>query len=205
MLLRINSYTPDIRQLDKAIRVLREGGVIVYPTDGVYAFGCDVTKSRAVEAIARLKGIKPEKADFSFVFYDLSHIADFTMPIDTRVFKLMKSSLPGPYTFILNANNSIPKLFRNNKKTIGIRVPNNNIARYIARDLGNPLISSSVHDDDEIVEYTTDPSLIYERYKDKVDLVIDGGYGLSIPSTVIDCTGDEPTLIRKGGGEVDLQ
>lgn len=205
MLLRINPFHPDSRQIDKAIRILRDGGVIIYPTDGVYAFGCDISQHRAVEKIARLKGIKMEKADFSFIFYDLSHIADFTLPVDTRVFKLMKSCLPGPYTFILNANSSIPKLFKNNKKTIGIRVPNNNIPRFLARDLGNPIISSSVHDEDEFVEYTTDPQLIYQRYKDQVDLIIDGGYGLTTPSTVIDCTADEPVLLRQGGGDVDFE
>jgi tRNA threonylcarbamoyl adenosine modification protein (Sua5/YciO/YrdC/YwlC family) len=204
MLLRIHPDNPDLRQLNKALEVLRDGGVIIYPTDGVYAFGCDATRQRAVEKVARLKGIKPEKADFSLVFADLSHLSDFSRAVDTRTYKLMKSCLPGPYTFILNANNNVPKLFRNNKKTIGIRIPDNNICRELARELGNPLISSSVHDEDEIVEYTTDPSLIHERYEDQVDLVIDGGYGLNVPSTIIDCTGDEPVLVRRGAGEVEL-
>lgn len=205
MLIRIHHQTPDPRQIAKVVEVLRDGGVIIYPTDGVYAFGCDITKSKAVERVARLKGIKPEKADFSFVFADLSHLTDYTRPVDTPVYKLMKSCLPGPYTFILNANNSIPKLFKNNKRTIGIRIPDNNICRELARELGNPLISSSVHDEDEIVEYTTDPELIHERYRDQVDMVVDGGYGLNTPSTVIDCTGAEPVLIRQGAGEVDLE
>jgi tRNA threonylcarbamoyl adenosine modification protein (Sua5/YciO/YrdC/YwlC family) len=204
MLVRIHPDNPDLRQLARALEVLRDGGVIIYPTDGVYAFGCDATRQRAVERVARLKGIKPEKADFSLVFADLSHLSDFTRPVDTRTFKLMKSCLPGPYTFILNANTNVPKLFRNNKKTIGIRIPDNNICRTLARELGNPLISSSVHDEDEIIEYTTDPSLIHERYNDQVDLVIDGGYGLNTPSTIIDCTGDEPLLLRRGAGEVEL-
>jgi tRNA threonylcarbamoyl adenosine modification protein (Sua5/YciO/YrdC/YwlC family) len=205
MLLRIHHITPDLRQLQKVIDVLRDGGVIIYPTDGVYSFGCDINKSKAVERVAKLKGIKVEKADFSFVFDDLSRLTDYSKQVDTHIFKLMKSCLPGPYTFILNANNSVPKLFKNNKRTIGIRIPDNQICRSIVRELGNPIISSSVHDEDEIVEYTTDPELIHERYKDQVDLVIDGGYGSLLPSTVIDCTGQMPELIRQGAGEVDLQ
>jgi tRNA A37 threonylcarbamoyladenosine synthetase subunit TsaC/SUA5/YrdC len=169
MLIRIHHLTPDPRQLQKVIDVLRDGGVIIYPTDGVYAFGCDINKSKAVERVAKLK-----------------------------------SCLPGPYTFILNANNSVPKLFKNNKRTIGIRIPDNQICRSIVTELGNPIISSSVHDEDELVEYTTDPELIHERYKDQVDLVIDGGYGSLLPSTVIDCTGQMPELVRQGAGEVDL-
>lgn len=204
MLLRIHHITPDLRQLQKVIDVLRDGGVIIYPTDGVYSFGCDINKSKAVERVAKLKGIKVEKADFSFVFDDLSRLTDYSKQVDTHIFKLMKSCLPGPYTFILNANNSVPKLFKNNKRTIGIRIPDNQICRSIVRELGNPIISSSVHDEDEIVEYTTDPELIHERYKDQVDLVIDGGYGSLLPSTVIDCTGQMPELIRQGAGEVDL-
>jgi tRNA threonylcarbamoyl adenosine modification protein (Sua5/YciO/YrdC/YwlC family) len=204
MLIRIHHLTPDPRQLQKVIDVLRDGGVIIYPTDGVYAFGCDINKSKAVERVAKLKGIKVEKADFSFVFDDLSRLTDYSKQVDTHVFKLMKSCLPGPYTFILNANNSVPKLFKNNKRTIGIRIPDNQICRSIVTELGNPIISSSVHDEDEIVEYTTDPELIHERYKDQVDLVIDGGYGSLLPSTVIDCTGQMPELIRQGAGEVDL-
>jgi tRNA threonylcarbamoyl adenosine modification protein (Sua5/YciO/YrdC/YwlC family) len=205
MLIRIHHITPDLRQLQKVIDVLRDGGVIIYPTDGVYSFGCDINKSKAVERVAKLKGIKVEKADFSFVFDDLSRLTDYSKQVDTHIFKLMKSCLPGPYTFILNANNSVPKLFKNNKRTIGIRIPDNQICRSIVRELGNPIISSSVHDEDEIVEYTTDPELIHERYKDQVDLVIDGGYGSLLPSTVIDCTGQMPELIRQGAGEVDLQ
>jgi len=204
MLIRIHHLTPDPRQLQKVIDVLRDGGVIIYPTDGVYAFGCDINKSKAVERVAKLKGIKVEKADFSFVFDDLSRLTDYSKQVDTHVFKLMKSCLPGPYTFILNANNSVPKLFKNNKRTIGIRIPDNQICRSIVTELGNPIISSSVHDEDELVEYTTDPELIHERYKDQVDLVIDGGYGSLLPSTVIDCTGQMPELIRQGAGEVDM-
>jgi tRNA threonylcarbamoyl adenosine modification protein (Sua5/YciO/YrdC/YwlC family) len=204
MLIRIHPVTPDPRQLKKVVDVLRDGGVIIYPTDGVYAFGCDISKNRAVERVAQLKGIKVEKADFSFVFDDLAQLTDYSRPVDTPVFKLMKSCLPGPYTFILNANNSVPKLFKNNKRTIGIRIPDNEICRMLVRELGNPIISSSVHDEDDFVEYTTDPELIHERYRDLVDLVIDGGYGALVPSTIIDCTGEVPELIRQGAGEVDL-
>jgi tRNA threonylcarbamoyl adenosine modification protein (Sua5/YciO/YrdC/YwlC family) len=205
MLIRIHPVTPDPRQLKKVVEILKNGGVIIYPTDGVYAFGCDIQKSRAVERVAQLKGIKPEKADFSFVFDELRHITEFTRPVDTPVYKLLKSCLPGPYTFILNANNSVPKLFKNNKRTVGIRIPDNAICRAIVSELGSPIISSSVHDEDDIIEYTTDPELIHERYKDLVDAVIDGGYGALVPSTIVDCTGNVPELIRQGAGEVDFE
>jgi tRNA threonylcarbamoyl adenosine modification protein (Sua5/YciO/YrdC/YwlC family) len=204
MLIRIHPVNPDPRQVAKALEVLRDGGVIIYPTDGVYAFGCDVYKSKAVERIAQLKGIKPEKADFSFVFDGLSRITEFARPVDTPVYKLLKQCLPGPYTFILNANNSVPKLFKNNKRTLGIRIPDNPICRLLVSELGNPIISASVHDEDEILEYTTDPELIHERYRDMVDLVIDGGYGALVPSTVIDCSSGIPELVRQGAGEVNL-
>jgi tRNA threonylcarbamoyl adenosine modification protein (Sua5/YciO/YrdC/YwlC family) len=205
MLIRIHPDNPDPRQVKKALDVLRDGGVIIYPTDGVYAFGCDIYKSKAVERIAQLKGIKPEKADFSFVFDDLSRITEFARPVDTPVYKLLKQCLPGPYTFILNANNSVPKLFKNNKRTLGIRIPDNPICRLLVSELGNPIISASVHDEDEILEYTTDPELIHERYRDMVDAVIDGGYGALVPSTVIDCSSGIPELVRLGAGEVDFE
>jgi tRNA threonylcarbamoyl adenosine modification protein (Sua5/YciO/YrdC/YwlC family) len=204
MLIRIHPETPDPRQVKKAVEVLRDGGVIIYPTDGVYAFGCDIYRSKSVERIAQLKGIKPEKADFSFVFDELSRITEFARPVDTPVYKLLKQCLPGPYTFILSANNQVPKLFKNNKRTIGIRIPDHKICRLLVNELGNPMITTSVHDEDEILEYTTDPELIHERYRDRVDLVIDGGYGALVPSTVIDCSEGYPVLIRQGAGEVDL-
>jgi len=204
MLIRIHPETPDPRQVKKAVEVLRDGGVIIYPTDGVYAFGCDIYRSKAVERIAQLKGIKPEKADFSFVFDELSRITEFARPVDTPVYKLLKQCFPGPYTFILSANNQVPKLFKNNKRTIGIRIPDHKICRLLVNELGNPMITTSVHDEDEILEYTTDPELIHERYRDRVDLVIDGGYGALVPSTVIDCSEGYPVLIRQGAGEVDL-
>jgi tRNA threonylcarbamoyl adenosine modification protein (Sua5/YciO/YrdC/YwlC family) len=202
MLIRIYPKNPDEKQIDKVVEMLRDGAVIVYPTDGVYAFGCDVYKAKAVERIAQLKGIKPEKADFSFVFNDLSKLSEFTRGVNTSTFKLLKKNLPGPFTFILNANNAVPKIFKNNKKTLGIRIPDNDIINLIVERLGNPIIASSVHDEDEIIEYTTDPELIHERYEKQVDLVIDGGYGQINPSTVVDCTHDDFEIIRQGSGEL---
>jgi tRNA threonylcarbamoyl adenosine modification protein (Sua5/YciO/YrdC/YwlC family) len=205
MLIRIYPDNPDERQIARVVEMLMDGAVMIYPTDGVYAFGCDVTKARAVERIAKLKNIKPEKAEFSFVFDELSRLKDYTRPVDTVVYKLMKSCLPGPYTFILNANNNLPKLFKNNKRTLGIRIPENKICHAIVDRLGSPIISSSVHDEDDLLEYSTDPELIHERYEKLVDFVIDGGYGELIPSTIIDCTESMPVLVRQGAGEVNLQ
>lgn len=200
MLLKIHPETPSLRQIKIVVDCLNSGGIIIYPTDTIYGLGCDIFNSKAIDKIARLKGIKKEKANFSFLCYDLSHISDFTKPFSNPVYKLMKSSLPGPFTFILNGNSNVPRIFQSKKKTVGIRVPANNIILEIIRELGNPIMSTSIHDDDEIVEYTTDPELIYERYKDKVDIVIDGGYGDNQPSTIIDCTTDEAIIIREGKG-----
>ena len=200
MIIRLYNENPKFKDILKIVEILREGGVIIYPTDTIYGIGCDITKPKAVERVARIKNIKPEKADFSFIFYDLSHISDYCKPIPNPIFKLIKKNLPGPFTFILNANSNIPKLFKNTKKSIGIRVPDNNIIREIVKELGNPILSTSVHDEDEIIEYTTDPELIHEKYGELVDLVIDGGYGDNHPSTVIDCTSGEPLLVREGKG-----
>ena len=200
MLLKIHPETPSLRQIKKVVDCLNSGGIIIYPTDTIYGLGCDIFNSKAIDKIARLKGIKKEKANFSFLCHDLSHISDFTKPFSNPVYKLMKSSLPGPFTFILNGNSNVPRIFQSKKKTVGIRVPDNNIILEIIRELGNPIMSTSIHDDDEIVEYTTDPELIYERYKDKVDIVINGGYGDNQPSTIIDCTTDEAIIIREGKG-----
>ena len=200
MLLRIHPDSPSQRQIKKVVDCLNDGGIIIYPTDTVYGLGCSIYKTKAVERIAQLKGIKKEKANFSFICYDLSHISDFTKPISNDVFKLMKSSLPGAFTFILDANNKVPKLFQSKKKTVGIRVPDNNIIREIVRELGHPIMSSSVHDEDEIIEYTTDPELIYEKFKNIADIVIDGGYGDNEVSTIVNCTGDEIEIIREGKG-----
>lgn len=200
MLLRIHPENPDERQLRIVIECLNDGGVIIFPTDTIYAIGCDIYKPRAVDRVALIKGVKIKKANFSLVCRDLSHLSEFSKPIDNTTFKMMRRNLPGAFTFILEANNNVPKIFQSNKKTIGIRVPDNNIARELVHLLGNPIMSTSVHDDDEILEYTTDPELIYERYSNMVDLVIAGGYGDNIPSTIVDCTGAEPLILREGKG-----
>jgi tRNA threonylcarbamoyl adenosine modification protein (Sua5/YciO/YrdC/YwlC family) len=203
MLLRIYPENPNAKYIQLVAGCLRSGGVVIYPTDTVYAIGCDIYQSRAVERVAQIKGIRAEKANFSLICQDLSHISDFTRPFSTSVYKVMKKALPGPFTFILNANNQVPRIFQSRKKTVGIRVPDNNITREIVRELGNPIISTSVYDEDEILEYTTDPELIYEKYKDQVDIVIDGGYGDNEASTVIDCTRDEMEVMRQGKGILD--
>lgn len=177
-----------------------DGGVIIYPTDTVYGLGCDIFKSKAVERIAQIKGIKADKANFSFICNDLSQLSDYSRPISNEVFKLMRKNLPGPFTFILNASSNVPKLIQSKKKTVGIRIPDNNIPLEIVRELGNPIMSTSIRDEDEIIEYTTDPELIYEKYKNIVDIVIDGGYGDNEASTIIDCTGSELLIVREGKG-----
>lgn len=200
MLVKIYNENPNIRDIRKVANLLREGGLIIYPTDTVYGLGCDISNTRAVEKIAKIKGVPVENANFSFVCSDLSHLSDFTRPISNTVFKLMKKNLPGPFTFILDANNNVPKYFKGKKKTVGIRIPDNNIVREIIIELGNPILSTSIHDEDDILEYSTDPELIHEKYKDIVDLVISGGSGGMIPSTIIDCTGSEPFIVRQGKG-----
>lgn len=202
MIIRLYDENTNLKDLLKVVEILRDGGVIIYPTDTIYGIGCDITKPKAVERVARIKNVKPEKADFSFIFYDLSNISDYCKPIPNSIFKLMKKNLPGPFTFILSANSNIPKLFRSTKKSIGIRVPQNNIIREIVKELGNPILSTSVRDDDTIIEYTTDPELIHEKFGDLVDLVIDGGVGGNIPSTIVDCIGNEPVITRFGKGEL---
>lgn len=204
MLISIHPDNPDERKINQVVSILQKGGVIIYPTDTVYSMACDLNNRRAVEKMAQLKGVKVDKINFSLVCFDLSHISDYTVQFSNATYKLMKRALPGPYTFILNANTSVPKLFKSNKKTIGIRVPDNNIAREIIHKLGNPLLSTSVHSDDEILEYITNPELIYEKYENVVDAVVDGGYGNNDASTVIDCTVDEPTIIREGIGSIDI-
>lgn len=200
MLVKIYAENPDPRQVRKVVEVLQNGGIIIYPTDTVYGLGCDITNARAVEKVARIKGVNIEKSNFTFICSDLSHLSDFTKPITNQIFKLIKKYSPGPFTFILNANNNVPKYFKGKKKTVGIRVPDNAIIHEIVKELGNPILSSSVHDEDEIIEYTTDPELIEEKFTDMVDLVIDGGYGGNIPSTIIDCTTEVPEIIRQGKG-----
>jgi len=200
MLLKIHPDNPNPRHIQTVLDCLNDGGIIIYPTDTVYGIGCDIYKTKAVEKIALIKGIKKEKANFSFICSNLSHISDFTRPINNEVYKMMKRNLPGPFTFILEANNKVPKLFQSKKKTVGIRVPDSNIINEIVQKLGNPIMSSSVYDEDEIIEYTTDPQLIYEKYGHLVDIVIDGGFGDNLPSTIVDCTQDEITVIREGKG-----
>ena len=182
---------------------MKNGGLVIYPTDTVYGLGCDITNSRALEKLAKIKGIKLEKANFSFVCSGLSHLSDYVKQIDTATFKILKRALPGPYTFILPGNNDLPKEFRK-KQTVGIRVPNNNIALQIVELLGNPIVSTSIHDEDDVIEYSTDPELIFEKWNKKVDVVIDGGYGDNIASTIIDLTGHEPEVIREGKGSLDV-
>ncbi|TKG95942.1 threonylcarbamoyl-AMP synthase [Puteibacter caeruleilacunae] len=201
MLVRIYPDNPNPKQVRQVVDVLRKGGVIVYPTDTVYGVGCDITNAKAVERVARIKNIKLEKSNFSFICSDLSHLSDFTRPIDNHIFKLMKRHLPGPFTFILEANNNVPRIFKNRKKTVGIRVPDNSIIRAIVEELGNPIMSTSVHDDDEVLDYTTDPELIEEKYGALVDLVVDGGYGDLTPSTIVDCTSGVAEVVREGKGE----
>ncbi|MCF8298928.1 MAG: threonylcarbamoyl-AMP synthase [Saprospiraceae bacterium] len=200
MLLKLYPDNIAFRQLKIVTECLADGGVIIYPTDTVYGLGANIYRPKAIDRIAKIKGIKAEKANFSFICYDLSHISDFTKPISNPIYKMMKKSLPGPFTFILPANSNVPKLVQSKKKTVGIRVPDNIISREIVKELGNPIMSTSIYDDDEILEYTTDPELIYEKYGDRVDIVIDGGYGDNEPSTVIDCTTDEYFIIRQGKG-----
>lgn len=201
--IKIYNDNPNESAIKKVVEVLRNGGIVIYPTDTVYGMGCDITNTKALERVAQLKGIKLEKANLSFICYDLSHISDYVRQIDTPTFKLLKRALPGPYTFILPGNNDLPKVFKS-KKTVGIRVPDNNIIRSIVNQLGNPIISTSIHDDDALLEYSTDPELIFEKWQRQVDLVIDGGYGAVTPSTVIDLSGNIPEIIREGKGSIDI-
>ncbi|MDB5228149.1 MAG: threonylcarbamoyl-AMP synthase [Bacteroidota bacterium] len=200
MLIDIFPHNIDMRKMKQVVDCLRDGGLVIYPTDTVYGLGCDIFNKEAVEKICRIKKVKLEKMNFSFICNDLSHISDYTLNVNTPTYKLMKRCLPGPFTFILKANSAVPKLFKNQKKTIGIRVPDNDIARMIVTELGNPIITTSVHHDDEVIDYITDPDAIYQHYKNEVDIVINGGPGGYRPSTVIDCTGDEPVVLREGIG-----
>lgn len=201
--IKLYEENPNPKDLKEIVKVLKNGGLIIYPSDTVYALGCDITNTKALERVAQIKGVKLAKANFSFVCEDLSNLSDYVKQIDTRTFKILKRALPGPYTFILPGNNNLPSAFKK-KKEVGIRVPDNEITRALVRALGNPIISTSIYDEDEVIEYTTDPELIFEKWKNRVDLVIDGGYGGNIPSTVIDLTGDEPVLIREGKGSIEL-
>ena len=202
-LLKIYPENPNPKALQKVVEVLKRGGLVIYPTDTVYGLGCDITNVKALERIAKIKGIKLERSNFSFICYDLSNLSDYVTQIETPIFKLLKRNLPGPYTFILPGANTLPHPFKK-KKTVGIRIPDNSIALGIVEALGNPIVSTSIHDEDEILEYTTDPELIYEKWGSKVDLVIDGGYGDNQPSTVIEIKGTEVSVIRDGKGSIDI-
>lgn len=201
--IRLYEENPDPRRVRQIVEVLRNGGVIIYPTDTVYGMGCDITNQKAVEKICRIKGINPKKHNFSFVCADLSNISHYTRVITKPVFKMMKKGLPGPFTFILEASSHVPKILHSNKKTVGIRVPNHGIPRAIVEELGQPILSTSIRDEDDIIEYSTDPELIFEKYQNQVDLVIDGGYGSNMPSTILDCTGDEVVVVREGLGQIE--
>ncbi|TRX16193.1 L-threonylcarbamoyladenylate synthase [Flavobacterium franklandianum] len=201
--IKIYEDKPNEAAIARVVKVLQDGGLVIYPTDTVYGLGCDITNTKALERIAKIKGVKLEKANFSFICHDLSNLSDYVKQIDTATFKLLKKSLPGPYTFILPGNSNLPKEFKK-KTTVGIRIPDNSIALEIVRQLGNPIVSTSIYDEDEVIEYTTDPELIFEKWQNLVDMVIDGGYGDNIGSTIIDLSGDEPIVVREGKGSLDI-
>ena len=205
MLLRLNYDNPHPKDIQLIVDCLKNDGVIIYPTDTVYSIGCDITRQKAIEKVCRLKNIKPEKANFSFVCSDLSHLSNYARPISNSLFRIMKKALPGPYTFILEANNNVPKLLKQNKKTVGIRVPDNMICKTIIEELGNPIITTSLRNpDDDIMDYFTDPEVIHREYEKKVDLVIDGGFGNLYASTVLDCSQEEIIVLREGLGSLDI-
>ena len=201
--IKIYEDKPNEAAIKKVVDVLKNGGLVIYPTDTVYGLGCDITNTKALERIAKIKGVKLEKANFSFVCHDLSNLSDYVKQIDTATFKLLKRALPGPYTFILPGNNNLPKEFKK-KTTVGIRIPDNAIALEIVKMLGNPIVSTSIRDDDEVLEYSTDPELIFEKWQNRVDMVIDGGYGDNMGSTIIDLSGHEPIVVREGKGSLDI-
>lgn len=203
MLVRIYEENPNARSIEQAVDILKKGGVIIYPTDTVYGIGCDITNQKAIERVCKIRGLKPEKSNLSFICYDLTDISQYTKPFDTTVFRVLKKALPGPFTFIFNASSQVPKLLSTKKKTVGIRVPDNNIVREIVKELGNPIVTSSIRDEDDIIEYSTDPELIHEKYEEIVDLVIDGGYGGNVASTVVDVTSGDFEILREGKGNLD--
>lgn len=200
MLIKIYDDNPNPKAIQQAVDILKKGGVIIYPTDTVYGIGCDITNQKAIERVCQIRGLKPEKANLSFICYDLTDISNYTKSFDTPIFRILKKALPGPFTFIFNASGQVPKLLSSKKKTVGIRIPDNNIIREIVRELGNPIVTTSIRDEDEIIEYSTDPELIYEKYEEDVDLVIDGGYGDNVASTVVDVTSGDFEIIREGKG-----
>ncbi len=204
MIIKLYPENPNPDYIRRVTWVLEEGGIVIYPTDTIYAMGCDIKSNKAIEKIARFKGLNPGNPDMSMIFSSMSQLSEYTVIHDNNLFRLLKRNLPGPFTFIVHANNQIPALFKHRKKTLGIRIPDNNITLDIVRDLGRPLMTTSIHDNDEVMEYITDPELIHEKYDDFVDLVVDGGMGGDEPSTVVDCTGSEPVVLRQGKGILQL-
>ncbi len=202
--IKLYPENPDPRKIAQVVDILRDGGIIIYPTDTVYGLGCDIFNSKAIERIRIFKGLKGKTLNLSFICYDLSHLSEYAKHVDTPIFKLMKRTLPGPFTFILESSAKTPKILNMKKKTVGIRVPDNNIPREIVKALGNPIITTSVLDSDDIIEYSTDPELIYEEFQNRVDLVIDGGFGNVTPSTIVDCSSGVPEIIREGLGDINL-
>jgi len=198
---KIHPDNPQMSKIRHVVDVLRNGGIIIYPTDTIYGLGCDIFNAKAVERVSRLKGVKP--VQLSFICYDLSEISEYVKQLDTPLFKTMKKALPGPFTFILNSSSKVPKILNTKKKTVGIRIPDHDIPRLIVKELGNPIITTSLHEDDEILEYATDPDWIYEKFSNQVDIIIDAGYGNNIPSTVLDCTNEEMVVVREGMGKIE--
>jgi tRNA threonylcarbamoyl adenosine modification protein (Sua5/YciO/YrdC/YwlC family) len=203
-LLRIYPENPEIKKINQVVEILRQGGVVIYPTDTVYGIGCDLMSKQGLSKLLKIKGLKAKSLNFSFLCTDLSQISEYTKPIPNQVFKTMKKCLPGPFTFLLPANSHLPKILDQSKRTVGVRVPDNNIVMTLVAHLGNPILSASIKDQDEIVEYTTDPSIICDDYGNLVDCIIDGGLGGNEPSTVVDCAQDDIILIREGAGDIDL-
>lgn len=201
--IKLYEENPQPKKIRKIADVLKDGGLIIYPTDTIYGLGCDIFNQKAIERLAQVKGINLKKTNLSFICYDLSDLSNYAKNITTPVFKIMKKALPGPFTFILKANSNVPKIFQSNKKTVGIRIPDNKIPREIVQELGNPIITTSIKDDDKLIEYPTDPELIYENFRDKVDVVINGGYGKNVPSTVVDCSNDGFEILREGIGDIN--
>ncbi|MAJ50313.1 MAG: threonylcarbamoyl-AMP synthase [Flammeovirgaceae bacterium] len=203
LFIRLYEENPDPRKITQIVNVLRDGGLIIYPSDTIYGLGCDMFNQKAVDKVRSIKNGNDKKMNLAFICYDLSHLSVYAKNVSTPVFKLMKKLLPGPYTFILNASSKVPKILKVRKKKVGIRIPNNRIPREIVKELGHPIVTTSLHDDDKIIEYVTDPELIYQQYKNQVDLIIDGGYGDNQASTVLDYSGKELKIVREGKGEIN--